>query len=75
ILCETLRRSGIPPEDGTTIVLMLSKSEDAMGDLAIWILDNDVKSESAILEKAMELHNALPPEQRTAKAVEPPPGA
>ena len=60
----------MPPDDAVVVVLMLHKSEEATDDLALWILDNNVRDESEILKKAVELHNALPPVQRTGRPVE-----
>ena len=60
----------MPPDDAAVVVLMLHKSEEATDDLALWILDNNVKDESEILRKAMGLHNALPPNQQTGRPVE-----
>lgn len=71
-LVAILKKSGMEPDGITGSVLLLHKSEPAMAELGIWVYDNKVTDGSAILEKAMELHDALPPEQRTGKPVEAP---
>lgn len=70
MLTDSLKHRGADDSMIITIGLMFQKSEDAMIDLGAWIADMKNPSQTAILEKALEIEENLPPSLRTSNLAE-----
>lgn len=64
VLLQVLINTGFPKDFIIGVMLMLYKSEKAMREMCLYIVDEN-PNESQILEKGLELCRHMPPEELT----------